>query len=121
MNTKTSLDHVNDAFAALAAAITLGNEQADARRVDRVNLLLTLGAGPGTKRRTWGCRNCFVAGPMLSGSLNRLVDAGLCVRHEIFPDSTQGLRYYSATAAGCAAAGLSDAATRRALSRAISS
>ena len=72
---------------------------------DMKKLRHMLGATEHRPKKNWGFRNYFAAGADSVPSLERLVAAGYCVR---------GAHYYHATRAGCAAAGLSKAATKRA-------
>jgi hypothetical protein len=60
-------------------------------------------------KKNWGYRNYYAAGNGSVPGLERLVAAGYCIRGEPFMDA----HYYHATKAGCAAAGLGKAATRR--------
>lgn len=62
-------------------------------------------------RRSWGYRNHYAPGPDDVSAMERLVSAGLVARGRPY----QGAHFYHATEAGCRAAGLSKAATRRAL------
>jgi hypothetical protein len=69
-----------------------------------------LGATEHRQKKNWGFRNYFAAGGDSVPGLERLVAAGLCVRGQPYDKH----HYYHATRAGCAAAGLSKAATARA-------
>lgn len=69
-----------------------------------------LGATEPRPKKNWGFRNYFAAGANDVPGLERLVAAGYCVRGEPYRTA----HYYHATRAGCAAAGLSKAATARA-------
>jgi len=66
-----------------------------------------LGATEHRPKKNWGFRNYYAAGRDSVPSLERLVSAGYCVRGAPYMDA----HYYHATRAGCAAAGLSKAAT----------
>ena len=69
-----------------------------------------LGATENRPKKEWGFRNYFAAGQNAVPGLERLVTAGLCVRGAPYMDA----HYYHATQEGCAAVGLSKAATKRA-------
>jgi hypothetical protein len=70
-----------------------------------------VGVQGGAAKKDWGYRNYFAAGAGSVPAMERLVVAGYCTR-----GGRQGdLQYYHATEAGCAAAGLDEAATKRAM------
>jgi hypothetical protein len=77
---------------------------------DMEKLRHMLGATLHRPKKTWGIRNYFAAGAADVPSLERLVAAGYCERGAPYRTA----HYYHATRAGCAAAGLSKAATARA-------
>lgn len=84
--------------------------QASIEPEDMTKLRHMLGVTEYRPKKNWGFRNYFAAGANAVPGLERLVAAGYCVRGEPFMDA----HYYHATKEGCAAAGLSKAATRRA-------
>lgn len=69
-----------------------------------------LGATESTRKRIWGYRNYYDAGPGSMESMERLVSAGLCKRGAVY---AVGFTYH-ATVDGCKAAGLDPAAIKRA-------
>ena len=77
---------------------------------DMKKLRHMLGATEQRPKKNWGFRNYYAAGADSVPGLERLVAAGYCVRGAPYMDA----HYYHATRAGCAAAGLSKAATARA-------
>ena len=77
---------------------------------DMKKLKHMLGATERRPKKNWGFRNYYAAGAGDVPGLDRLVSAGLCVRGAPYDKA----HYYHATVAGCAAAGLSKAATKRA-------
>jgi hypothetical protein len=80
---------------------------------DMENLRHMLGATQHRPKKDWGFRNHYACGDAASAqSLERLVSAGFCVRGRPYMKA----HFYHATRAGCVAAGLSEAATNRALS-----
>lgn len=83
-----------------------------ASKADIDNLRHMLGATSHTPKRDWGYRNHFAAGIADTPSMERLVAAGLVVREGRLGSSQH---YYYATEAGCKAAGLNRAQTKRAL------
>jgi hypothetical protein len=76
---------------------------------DMENLRHMLGATERRPKKNWGFRNYFAAGRDHVASMERLVAAGYCTRGAPYMDA----HYYHATREGCAAAGLSKAATKR--------
>jgi hypothetical protein len=70
-----------------------------------------LGATKERPKKYWGFRNYFAAGGDAVPGLERLVAAGYCIRGRPYMTA----HYYHATHEGCAAAGMSKAATKRAL------
>ena len=77
---------------------------------DLAKLRHMLGATQHRPKKNWGFRNYYAAGTGDVPSMERLVSAGYCVRGQPYMDA----HYYHATRDGCAAAGLSKAATTRA-------
>lgn len=77
---------------------------------DMKKLRHMLGVTEHRPKKIWGFRNYFAAGANDVPGLERLVGAGYCVRGAPYMNA----HYYHATRAGCAAAGLSKAATERA-------
>ncbi|WP_374380531.1 hypothetical protein [Pseudomonas fluvialis] len=88
-------------------AIALRTEVTDD---DMKKLRHMLGVAEHRPKKNWGLRNYFAAGAADVPGLERLVEAGYCVRGAPY----MGAHYYHATLAGCAAAGLSKAAAERA-------
>ena len=78
---------------------------------DMKKLRHMLGATERRPKNNWGFRNYYAAGADSVPSMERLVAAGYCVRGAPYMEAHY---YYHATREGCAAAGLSKAATARA-------
>jgi len=76
---------------------------------DIKNLRHMLGATEHRPKKNWGFRNYFAADGTDIPSMERLVAAGYCTRGAQYREA----HYYHATREGCAAAGLSKAATKR--------
>lgn len=78
---------------------------------DMNNLRHMLGTGSHIKKRQWGYRNHFAPAGEDIGSMERLEIVGLVQKGHSYNDT----HYYHATEAGCAAAGLNRAQTRKAI------
>jgi hypothetical protein len=99
MNTNTT------APAGVVSSTELGVTPEDMKKLRHM-----LGATEHRPKKNWGFRNYYAAGTDSVPGLERLVAAGYCVRGAPYMDA----HYYHATREGCAAAGLSKAATKRA-------
>ena len=80
--------------------------------VDLDKLRHMVGMGRHIRRGSWGYRNHYAASGDATPAMLRLLAAGFVVQGGEYGES----HFYHATAAGCAAIGMSKAATKRALS-----